>query len=484
MEEAVRRKRAKDSVREKLRAVGDSLVNSLHPKQRDFFESSRKKKLARCSRRAGKTHLAAVGLVRAAIETDNVLVPYITLSIKNARRIVWTTLREIERNWGFGMEFLENQLIVRFPNGSQIIMGGCQDEQEIEKFRGPKYSLCVIDECQSIRSKTLETLVDDILEPALLDYDGSVWMFGTPAASAAGYFYDMDQFGRTPWEQHFWTLLENPHLPGAAAWLERRREENGWDDDDATYRRGDLGGGVRDENSLVYAFNKKRNLVEDLPDVDFEYALGVDLGFVDSTAFTIIAWSEEVAETFVVETQKYTQLTSDEIGRKIQYLDAEYDFSRIVADTGGLGKMIVEEMSKRYSMNILPAQKRQKHDHIELLNSDLKKGKLLILDTEENRELVDELELLEWDLTEMQKGRYIERADCENHASDAMLYAWRESLSYMHTPESYRPKEGSEEWFREEEERMEEAALMAIENEDDVPWWEERGMDPGYQWMN
>jgi hypothetical protein len=102
--------------------------------QKKFLDSPKKKKLARCSRRAGKTHLAAVGLISAAVNNDNLLVPYITLSIKNARRIVWTTLREIERQFAFGMEFLENSLTVRFPNGSQIIMGGCQDANEIEKF--------------------------------------------------------------------------------------------------------------------------------------------------------------------------------------------------------------------------------------------------------------------------------------------------------------------------------------------------------------
>ena len=139
VEEAIRRKRARDQVRAKLAGLGDALVESLHEKQLEFFLSDYHKKLARCSRRAGKTHLAAVGLITAAVGMDNLLVPYITLSIKNARRIVWNTLRDLERGWGFGMEFLENQLTVRFPNGSQIIMGGWQEEAEIEKFRGPRY---------------------------------------------------------------------------------------------------------------------------------------------------------------------------------------------------------------------------------------------------------------------------------------------------------------------------------------------------------
>ena len=484
MEEAVRRKRARDGVRTKLRELCGGLENSLHPEQKKFLESPRKKKLARCSRRAGKTHLAAVGLISAAVNTDNLLVPYITLSIKNARRIVWTTLREIERQFAFGMEFLENQLTVRFPNGSQIIMGGCQDLAEVEKFRGPRYGLCVIDEAQSIKSSTLATLIDDILEPASLDLDGSIWMFGTPAASSAGFFYDADQLKqKSPWEAHAWTLMENPHLPGAKEWLERKKIENRWDVTDATYRREYLGEWVRDENSLVYMFNKVRNLVDDLPDVDWHYALGVDLGFVDATAFVIIGWSEALAESYIVFTQKFTHLTSDDIARKIRWLDTEYEFERIVADTGGLGKMVVEEMSKRYSLDILPAQKRAKHDHIELLNSDFKKGKLLIVDNDENRELIDELELLEWDLNERTKGRFVERADCENHASDAMLYVWRESLAFLHQAETLQPLLGADEWCRAEEKRMEESALAKIVDVEEE-WWDQPGLDPVYETLN
>ena len=185
----------------------------------------------------------------------------------------------------------------------------------------------------------------------------------------------------------------------------------------------------------------------------------------------------------MVETQKYTGFTAEDIAKKIQYLDATYQFTRIVADTGGLGKMVVEEMSKRYSLDILPAQKRQKHDHIELLNSDLKKGKVLIAEVPENQELIDELELLEWDMTEMLKGRYIEKADCENHAADALLYVWRESLAFLHTPQTLMPMIGTREWFRAEEQRMEAAALSQVEDESSQ-WWEEGGLEPVYEQLN
>ena len=447
------------------------MVRSLHPKQLEFFEDVSKKRLARCSRRAGKTHLAAVGLVDAAVKFPGTLVPYITLSIKNARRILWTTLRQLEGRYAMGMEFLENALTVKFPNGSQIILGGCQDREEVEKFRGPAYGRIICDESQSIKTSILENLIDDVLEAATLDLNGEMWLFGTPAAGASGYFFDCDQLKRSSWTSFSWTLLENPHLPGARDWLAQRKAENGWEDSDPTYRREYLGEWVRDENSLVYSFSKKRNLVEEMPEVQWQYGLGIDLGFSDATALVVVAWSDEVPETYVVDVEKHHGFAVDDIARRVRWLETEYGFDRIVADTGGLGVMIIEELNKRHSLSIEAAKKRQKFDHIELMNADLKKGKLLVLETESTRALVDEIELLEWDHVERSKGKWVEASACENHACDALLYIWRESLGFLHTPGEVVHQVGSDGWFQAEERRMEEAALAQITDEPSE-WWE------------
>ena len=447
------------------------MVRSLHEQQLSFFDDTAKKRLARCSRRAGKTHLAAIGLVDAAVKFPGTLVPYITLSIKNARRILWTTLRQLEGRYAMGMEFLENALTVRFPNGSQIILGGCQDREEVDKFRGPAYGRIIVDEAQSIKTSILENLIDDVLEAATIDLNGEMWLFGPPSASASGYFHDADQLKRSPWKSFSWTLLENPHLTGAREWLDRRKEENGWEEDDPTFRREYLGQWVRDENSLVYSFSKKRNLVEELPEVDWKYGLGIDLGFSDATALVVVAWSDEVPETYVVDVEKHHGFAVDDIARRVRWLEAEYGFDRVVADTGGLGVMIIEELNRRHSLSIEAAKKRQKHDHIELMNADLKKGKLLVLETEATKALVDEIELLEWDHIERSKGKWVEAASCENHACDALLYIWRESLGFLHTPEDPIHVVGSDGWFQQEERRMEEAALAQIDDEP-TEWWE------------
>lgn len=479
-EEAIRRKRLREEEQRRLKRLSDGLKSSLFDKQTEFFESAGKKKLARCSRRAGKTHLAAVGLVLAAISRPGVMVPYITLSIKNARRILWGTLREIERDWAIGMEFKENALTVTLTNGSTIVLGGCQDFEEIEKFRGPKYSLAVIDEAQSMRTSILQKLVEDVIEPATLDFNGEIWMFATPAANASGYFYEADQSDHSSWEQHHWTLLENPHLPGALEWLERRKEENNWSDDDPVYRREYCGEWVRDEDALVYAFSRQKNLVEDIPS-EMDFVLGVDLGFVDSTAFVVIGWSPDEPEAYVVHVEKHEGFTATDIGRRILQLNDRFGFLRIVADTGGLGKMIVQELNRRHGLAIEAAEKAQKLGHIELLNSDLRNERLLIWDTDETEELVDELELLEWDPLERLKNRWIERSDCENHAADAMLYAWREALHWLHRKPPRLLEPGTEEYFERLEDEMEEEATRqadALLGEEEEAYYDEPGWEP------
>ena len=186
LEQVLLRSRLRQQKEQDLRLKGENLQRSLFESQLGFISDGRKKKLARCSRRAGKTHLAAVGLLSAAIATPGIMCPYITLSIKNARRILWSTLGEMDRGFGLDLEFRQNDLTVKLPNGSSIVLGGAQDKDEVDKWRGPKYSLCVIDEGQSMRSSILSTLIEDVLEPATLDLDGSIWMFGTPNASSSG----------------------------------------------------------------------------------------------------------------------------------------------------------------------------------------------------------------------------------------------------------------------------------------------------------
>ena len=481
LENLVARKKTKEIESARLSDASESLRESLFEEQRIFFDSERKKKLARCSRRAGKTHLSAVILLCAAIEYPGSLVPYITLSMKNARRILWATLHELDLKFGLNLEFRANDLTATLSNGSQIILAGATDYEEIQKLRGPKYGAVILDEVQSMKASVCRTLVVDILEPATMDLDGTLCAFFTPSASAAGYAYDIDHVDDA-WERHHWTMLHNIHLPRAGDWLAQRKSENHWTDDTPVFRREYLGEWIHDQETLVYGFNPERNLCEPSPDSNLEsFVLGIDLGFVDASAFVILGFSEDSPDVYVVHSEKTSGLTTEDIARKIHILVDRFDPVRVVADSGGLGKMIVEELNKRYELNVWPAEKSKKLDHITLINSDFQTGRLLIEESPSTEPLRDELTLLEWNLAEKEKGRFIERDDLENHCSDAMLYGWRECMHYLHRESNPVPESGSPEYFRKFEKELEAECLKSVE--DPEPEWFEVNVEESVHYI-
>src|SRR5690606_34805605 len=117
-----------------------------------------------------------------------------------------------------GAKFNQVELTMTLKNGSVIILGGANDDSEIERYRGGAYPLVIIDEAQSVRSY-LKVLVEEILAPATIDYAGQIVMIGTPNASAMGYFHDAatgklvrPDTGEPIWSNHSWTGLDNPNI--------------------------------------------------------------------------------------------------------------------------------------------------------------------------------------------------------------------------------------------------------------------------------
>tara|TARA_Y100000310_G_scaffold340739_2_gene437562 strand:- start:606 stop:1118 length:513 start_codon:yes stop_codon:yes gene_type:complete len=164
-----------------------------------------------------------------------------------------------------------------------------------------------------------------------------------------------------------------------------------------------------------------------------------------------------------------------EIAEKIKRLEERYRFVRSVVDTGGLGKMITEEMNKRFELNLFPAEKARKLDHITLMNSDFERGRIQVVKGPRTEVYVDELDLLEWDQGQMEKGRYKEAENCENHCCDAALYAWREALHYLHREQVPKPDFGSSEYFNALEIEMESdmiAKVQRVEDSEEQEWWE------------
>lgn len=125
-------------------------------------------------RRGGKTVLAVVTLVDAALRTakKDGRYAYIAPYRKQAKEIAWDYLKAFGRKVP-GAEPLEGDLTLRLPNGSRVSLFGADDP---DRLRGLYFDGLVVDELKDIKPEVW----GEILRPALADRKGWALFIGTP----------------------------------------------------------------------------------------------------------------------------------------------------------------------------------------------------------------------------------------------------------------------------------------------------------------
>jgi len=434
----------------------------LFDEQVALIDDSSKFKAAVCSRRAGKTYTVSRYLVEEAFRHPESIVAYIALTRSSAKRLMWNELKRANRRYHLGIKFNNADLVATLPNHSEIMLTGANDQADIDKLRGPAYRMVAIDECQSY-GPFLDELIEEVLEPALVDHNGTLLLTGTPNAACTGYFYTATTSGNLGFAVHNWTIKDNPHIPHAADYLSRKLEQKNWDESNPIFRREWCGEWVKSEDSLVYRPTAD-NLFNDLPDEKWNYVLGIDLGYIDATSFSIGCYSHNNPHLWVIETPVHTKLIPSEIAAMVGDLNDIYQFESMVADTGGLGRSIVEEMRQRYQLPIRAAEKKNKASYIELFNDDLRTNKIKI---KKGVPVLDEWRILQWD-----EDKRMEDKRFENHASDATLYMWREARHFLWEEEQRDPvpgEKGYSSWMEDQHWNKVQERIMD-ENGGD-PWW-------------
>lgn len=441
-------------------------------KQLNFILDPAKFKTAVCSRRAGKTEACAADLVDTALSNPNTNCLYITLSRKSAKRIIWKNLLMIVKKYQIEVAKIDNvELTIDLANGSTIYVSGAKDLTEIDKFRGMALIKVYIDEAQSFKPY-LKELIDEVIEPALYDHDGSLAMIGTPNAACAGVFYDAchQKEGFVEWSPHHWTIHDNPHILRKsgktpeqllAATLKRK----GITASNPAFRRESLGQWVYDPDSLIYKFSKDKNLYTRLPTGHhWEYILGADIGYMDADAVAVIAFSRTSPDVYLVEEIIREKQDITSLANIIKELQTRYSFVKSVMDAGALGKKIQEELRQRHHIHLEAAEKHRKAEFIELMNDDLRNGRFLV---QESMTIVDDWALLQWDKTDPTKWK--EDRGFHSDITDAVLYAWRESKHFTFEPAYDEPDRESAAWMAMQEERE----IAELESGDSKEFWED-----------
>jgi hypothetical protein len=427
------------------------LRDQLTDAQREWWDAWERDNLdaqvMRCGRRAGKSTVLAYWLTDgAAYGPRNSRCIYISITRDHAREILWEALVEAAKLSGRPHVVSESHLSIRFLGAGTVRLAGSDNKKEINKARGKGVLRAAIDECGALKPSLIQYLFESVLEPACMDYNGKIAFAGTPGDTAFGWWYDLSRDGSTlgiPVRR--WTARENPHVD-SATYFAKTLKKRGWTDEHPTFRREYEAEWITDPGELVFPLDANidgsiaptRNTCAALPEKTpagawldpsrWRYSIGIDLGFVHASAFAVVAAHPGLAERwFVLSTEKHVGWLTGQIRDRLRALKTLYPNASVVADTGGYGKPIVEELRRLWSTHVDAADKRDKAGQIRIVRDDVLSGALQVLDGPANDALREEWGVMGWDPDSPTDPN----PSAEDHASDATLYARRRLHHYV-----------------------------------------------------
>ena len=177
---------------------------SLTPWQQRVFEDKERFKVVAAGRRCGKSHLAAVSLIVAALNGKPGKVFYVAPTQGMARDILWDKIYELANEIIEGSNI--NNLTITLAGGNTIHLKGADRP---DTLRGVSLKHLVLDEYAFMKKDVWEA----ILRPALSDLKGSALFIGTP--EGRNHFYDMFMGASHEWDNWAawqFTSRDNPFL--------------------------------------------------------------------------------------------------------------------------------------------------------------------------------------------------------------------------------------------------------------------------------
>ncbi len=361
--------------------------------------------------------------------------------------------------------FQEAKLRVTFPNDAQLRLYGADQREWVERLRGVAFRRIYVDESAFYRVD-LRRLIEEVLEPALMDARGSLYLVGTPGDLKDGFFYDVTE-GKVPgWQVFTWSTKDNPHMKKQyQAEIARKKKLNPNIEKDPGFQREYLGQWVEDPHGRVYTPAPTVETYERDEATD-NYVLGVDFAYSgDQTGYAVGCWSESHPNFTVLEAFKVPKQLVPGIAETIRSLEFKYPGLTSIGDPKQ--KQFLEELRLRFDIAIYDAEKMDKADWIRLYNSDVATGRVRFVESG-----TYDLQKEHKELKKLEKpgGRWIEHPGQPNDCSDACLYAYRHCYHYRYEPLPDEPQPGSpqalekeiESYWQEESDALEEAHDSAL----------------------
>lgn len=502
--EYLKRKRAREGGLAVVERPGDDMFAGVQDKALAAIRDPSRRVALFCDRRSGKTRTLIRLMAHVGSTVPDARVLYINETRAECKRIAWIGngrdgLLTINEKFHLGGKPDNSELSMWFgKNGGLIEMVGVDDQRAVNKMVGIGPHLVVVDEAQKLPH--LEQLLKFALGPAMIDHQGQIIIAGTPGQDLFGLFYEAtreeEELRDKAWAVHTFKATDNPFFGKTPAERFERAvmsfcRDNHLELDSPEVQRAFGPKWVKSDANYVWHVHRvprhelcyapARVLEDGSPDLpraladlpplprgeEWRFTLGADLGF-DPDPFAVVIWAWSFGARAVYEVASFTRLRllNDEQRDLLDSLERQLGFTITVADAGGQGKTAVtgwsREWERRWGKSIIEAQKSRKHEHIELLNSDIRGGRVLM---REGGALLAEAERATW-MPWSGVGRARENPQTPNDLMDAALYGHRHTMAFLHSPEAPKPAKGSEAYWKALEDQIEDAETDEDGDED------------------
>lgn len=379
------------------------IMNTLYKEQRDVFLDKYRKKIAICSRRVGKTELAARLLLDDMIYPNHHAV-FISTKFENGIRQCYPIVEELAKSLGFSIEKAsKSDGEIAFSNGSNILFKGNSNKSEADKLLGYKFSCAIIDEGQT--QINLMYLLDTVLRPALVDYEDSrLVILGTPPRipkTAVETIWNEYK----EWQHYNWDMRRNPFMKNVDEYIEGICRDKGCTIEAPFIQREMLGiMGIYDTEAQVFKDYKAYEEIPSFPITNIY--IGNDYGWNDYNAIIGVATNNKTKQGYVFFEKKFNKSTVTDIinankeaidkGREL-LIHSGADISNIGIYGDTSDKSIIYEMSQTHNLPAYCCYKYDKMNAITQLADYCRAGTIVIpkggiLDDEMQRTLYKRLE--------------------------------------------------------------------------------------------
>ena len=184
----------------------DAMFDSMAPRTRAFILESRK---------IGKTYGFMCYADKIARRKPKSIIRFAYPTKTQGGTIVGPLMEEMQADCPMDLRWVyrEKEFCWMLPhNGSRLYLAGTDDADQIERLRGPKADLILLDELPTFRDKKLEYLIDSVLWPQTLNTGGLTLMSGTPPESMDHPSVDYIDQARFDGNLVTKTIFDNPRL--------------------------------------------------------------------------------------------------------------------------------------------------------------------------------------------------------------------------------------------------------------------------------